>query len=299
MNAFDHIAIIYNPNSTGDAPNMAQALADEIDKNFKTIGVKATLTTTKRARHAIELSKNISLKYKRPLIVSVSGDGGYNEVVNGAMQAKKKSLKYQPVVAVIGAGNANDHRRVMRDKPLIELIKKGKPKSFDLLHIDATAKDFSLSRYAHSYIGFGITPEVGNELNKRDVNLWAEMKMILKTYRIYAPFRIQRNNAEYILDNLLFANINEMAKIVKLDDKNTVRDGRFEVIELRHRSKLHMLGTLIKAAVVGFKKPPSFQTFSLQTIDALPIQLDGEIEKLPKECSITVSSKQTAIDSLF
>lgn len=225
--------------------------------------------------------------------------GGYNEVVNGAMQAKASSRSAQPVVAVVGAGNANDHRRVMRDKPLIDLIKAGDPKPFDLLHIEATAKNFSLSRYAHSYIGFGITPEVGNELNKRDVNLWAEIRMILKTYRIYAPFHIERNNARYVLDNLLFANINEMAKIIKLDDKNTVQDGHFEVIELHHRSKIHMLGTLLKAAVIGFNKPPSFKTYSFKTIDSLPIQLDGEIEKLPEHAAITVTSKHTAIDSLF
>lgn len=299
MNAFDHIAIIYNPNSTGDAPEMAKKLASQIDKSYKTIGIKATLTTTDRAQHAIELAHDIAIKHKHPLIVSVSGDGGYNEIVNGAMQAKTEKKSCNPVVAVIGAGNANDHRRVMRDKPLIELIKAGKTKTFDLLYLEASAKNFTLSRYAHSYIGFGITPEVGNELNKRDVNFWAEISMILKTYRIYAPFTIVRNNAEYVLDNLLFANINEMAKVVKLDEKNTVRDGKFEVIELRHRSKLHMLGTLLKAAVRGFKHPPSYQTYSLKTVDALPIQLDGEIEKLPKSCEITVASKHKAIESLF
>lgn len=299
MKVFDHIAIIYNPNSTGDAPRMAEELALQIDRAPQTIGAKAVLTPTEAARHAIELARDISLQHKRPLIISVSGDGGYNEVVNGAMQAKETSRNANPVVAVVGAGNANDHRRVMRDKPLIELIKAGKPKSFDLLRIEAKAKNFSLARYAHSYIGFGITPEVGNELNKRDVNLWAEIRMILKTYRTYAPFRIKRNGGKYLLDNLLFANINEMAKIIKLDDTNNVHDGRFEVISLAHRSKLHMLGTLLRAALFGFRDHPSFQTYSLETLDALPIQLDGEIEKLPKNCSITVSSKNDAIDSLF
>ncbi|MEO5499236.1 MAG: diacylglycerol kinase family protein [Candidatus Saccharimonadales bacterium] len=299
MKTFDHIAIIYNPNSTGDAPQMAKELAHQVARNHKTIGVKATLTPTKRAKHAIELSHNIAKKHTRPLIVSVSGDGGYNEIVNGAMQAKLEKKSCNPVVAVIGAGNANDHRRVMRDKPLIDLIKKGKPMSFDLLLIEAKAKSFHLSRYAHSYIGFGVTPDVGNELNKRTKSLWSEISIILYTYRKYAPFVIRRNNSEILLDNLVFANINEMAKFVKLDEENTVRDGKFEVIELKHRSKLHILGTLLRAALVGFKNPPSFQTYSLKTVDALPIQLDGEIEKLPKNSDITVKSIHRAIESLF
>lgn len=299
MSSFDHIAIIYNPNSTGNAPQMAERLARQIDTNRKSIGIEATLTPTKRARHAIDIAKKIGTTYKRPLIISVSGDGGYNEVVNGVMQAKTESRTAQPVVAVIAAGNANDHRRVMRDEPLIDLIKIGKVRSFDLIRLEAKAKGFSLSRYAHSYIGFGITPEVGNELNKRSKSLWSEIRMILKTYHTYAPFRVQRNGSVQVLDNLLFANINEMAKIIKLDDKNTVQDGKFEVIELPHRSKLHMLGTLLRAAIFGFSKPPSFQTYSLKTIDPLPIQLDGEIEKLPRQCEITVTSSHQAIDSLF
>lgn len=299
MPSFDHIAIIYNPNSTGNAAELTEKLRDQIDDHYDAIGTRATLTPTKHAKHAIELAKAVALKHKRPLIVSVSGDGGYNEVVNGAMQAKRSSKKARPVVAVVGAGNANDHRRVMRDDPLIELIRTANIRSFDLLHISAKAQGYSLSRYAHSYIGFGVTPQVGHELNKHGKSLFYEIMTILKTYRIYAPFEIERSGQRTLLDNLVFANINEMAKIIKLDDENTVHDGKFEVIELRHRSKLAMLGTLLRAAVVGFSDPPSYQSYSLKNLKALPIQLDGEIERLPKGCDITITSEPAAIDSLF
>lgn len=299
MPAFDHIAIIYNPHSSGNAPALAKELAGQIAKNRDAIGVEGTLTPTEYAKHAIELARDVALQFQRPLIVSVSGDGGYNEVVNGAMLAKEQSSDAQPVVAVVAAGNANDHRRVMRDKPLIDLIVAGQPRAFDLLYLEATANDFSLGRYAHSYIGFGITPQVGHELNKHGKSLLYEIKTILQTYRIYAPFTIEQGGVKRILDNLVFANINEMAKIIKLDEENTVHDGKFEVIELRHRSKLAMLGVLIRAALIGFKNPPSVSRYQLKSSDALPIQLDGEIEKLPDDCAVTVTSKASAIDSLF
>ena len=299
MPTFDHIAIIYNPGSTGDAPDMAKNLAEQIDDHHKTIGRKARLTPTKHAGHAIELARDVALKYKRPLIISVSGDGGYNEVINGAMQAKEQSVTAQPVTAVVGAGNANDHRRVMRDRPLIELIKSGNVKSFDLIHIDASAKDFSLSRYAHSYIGYGITPQVGHELNKHGKSLLHEIKSILRTYRTYAPFTIEHGGERHLLDNLLFANINEMAKFIKLDAKNTVHDDKFEVIALRHRSKTRMLFTLLRAAVFGFRDHPSYTHYELKTLKKLPIQLDGEVEWLPKSCTAVITSKHAAIDSLF
>lgn len=299
MQPFDHIAIIYNPESTGDASRLAEELAQQINEARAKIGVGANLTPTKRAGHAVELARDITLKYPHPLIVSVSGDGGYNEVINGVMQAKEKAPHASPVVAVVGAGNANDHRRVMRSRPLIDLIIENKPKSFDLLHLSAQTDGFTLERYAHSYIGYGVTPQVGHELNRRGKSLLQEVSAILKTYRTYAPFQIERDSTQLTLDNLIFANINEMAKFVKLDDTKTLRDGHFEVIELKHRSKIHMLFTLIKAAVVGFKSPPSYSTYTLTSLKKLPIQLDGEVEWLPANCQATVTSRQTAIDSLF
>ena len=120
---FDHIAVIYNPNSTGNAEKLAKSFASSVKKHKKATGVPVTLVPTKRARHAIELSKTIASTYKRPLIISSSGDGGYNEVVNGVMQAISRHHSARPVVAVLAAGNANDHKRVMRgDEKLINLI---------------------------------------------------------------------------------------------------------------------------------------------------------------------------------
>lgn len=299
MSAFDHIALIFNPGSTGDAPALARDLAKKIDRAHKTIGVRATLTPTQHAGHAAELARRIAQKYKRPLLISVSGDGGYNEVVNGAMQARDASKAARPVVAVMGAGNANDHRRVMRDRSLLQLIKEADVKPLDLIHLAVTAKDFSLSRYAHSYIGYGITPQVGYELNKHGKSFWRELQAVIKTFHTYEPFMVERNGAQYKLDNLIFANVNEMAKFITLDEKNSVHDGKFEVIELRHRSKFHMLISLVRAVLFGFKNPPSYSRYSLKSLAKQPVQLDGEIEWLPAHARAEISARAAAIDSLF
>lgn len=299
MPAFDHIAIIYNPGSSGNAPELARQLKRQIDRNRTSIGINAVLTPTKHAGHAVELARTVALNYTRPLIVSVSGDGGYNEVINGAMQAKHRLKSARPVTAVVGAGNANDHRRVVRKDPLIDLIKRAEPRAIDLIRIKATTKNFTLDRYAHSYIGYGVTPQVGHELNKHGKSLYHEIKSILKTYQTYAPFRIERDKKRLLLDNLIFANINEMAKFIKLDEKNTMHDDKFEVIELSHRSKLRMLATLLRTALIGFKNPPSYTRYELKSLDKLPIQLDGEVEWLPARCTAVITSEHAAIDSLF
>ena len=67
----------------------------------------------------------------RPLLVSVSGDGGYNEVVDGTMQAGNDAA----VCAVLPAGNANDHRRATREQPLADAIVTGSVTRIDLLRL--------------------------------------------------------------------------------------------------------------------------------------------------------------------
>lgn len=300
MKVFDHIAIIYNPKSTGDAPRMAKDLYDSVNGHFEIIQKKATLYPTKRAGDAIEIAHEVASRHVRPLIISVSGDGGYNEVINGVMAAKKMFPAQTPVVAVMAAGNANDHQRVMRDDtPLIRLIKQAEIKSIDLISLNAQANDFDLLRYAHSYIGLGITPEVGRALNKHGKNRWNEAWLTLKTLKNFTPFEVTRDKVTLWYDSIVFANINEMAKFVKLDSKNTVRDGQFEVVAVKHRGKLHMIVAIVTALIQGFKRAPSYKTFSFTLPKEQLIQLDGEVIQLPSNSNVIIKSHHTAIDSLF
>jgi len=298
MTDFDHIAIIFNPKSTGDAPQMAKELTVAITKSSK-IGAKPKLTPTKAAGDAVKLARDIALRYKRPLIISVSGDGGYNEVVNGAMEAKTKT-KASPVLAVVAAGNANDHKRVMRgDTPLVRLIEKNQPRSIDLLHVAITAPNFNIERYAHSYIGIGFTSHAGDELNRHGKGRIDEIRGIWRTLRDFEPFVVERDGRKKRYDNMIFANINEMAKVVKLDDKNTVHDGKFELVATRHRGKLRMLLTLVWLAVRGTTPPPSYASYDLTLRGASSVQLDGEIDEIPRYCQVVVKSAPSAIETLY
>lgn len=300
MKVFDHIAVIYNPKSTGDAPKMAKDLRDTINGHYEVIEKKAVLYPTARAGDAVEIAEDIARKYARPLIISVSGDGGYNEVINGVMNAKKLFPAQKAVVAVMAAGNANDHKRVMRgDTPLIRLIKKANIKSMDLISISAKSDDFELLRYAHSYIGLGITPEVGHALNQHGKSRWNEIWLTMKTLGKFTPFTVERDGIGKLYDSLVFANINEMAKFVKLDDKNTVHDGKFEVVGLRHRGKFNMIRSLLGAALNGFRQSPSYSSYSFSLPDAQPIQCDGEIEELPADCKVLIKSHHQVIDTIY
>ena len=89
-----------------------------------------TLRPTERAGHGREIARDAA-RGGRPLVVSVSGDGGYNDVVNGLMEAGADAA----YAAVLAAGNANDHRRVTRERPLADAIVDGDVSRLDLLKL--------------------------------------------------------------------------------------------------------------------------------------------------------------------
>lgn len=119
MAAFDRIVVIFNPHSTGDAAALAEQLDAELTARLADTPV--TLSPTEHAGHAQDLAP-YAARTGRPLIVSVSGDGGYDEVIDGAVAAGNPAA----ICAVLAAGNANDHARTVQEQPLVEAIVAGK-----------------------------------------------------------------------------------------------------------------------------------------------------------------------------
>ncbi|MBP2215137.1 diacylglycerol kinase family protein [Arthrobacter sp. CAN_C5] len=74
---FDTVSIIFNPNSTGDAPKLASELYEQLGELLPD-ETDIRLQPTEHAVHAIDLSRDAAA-VGNTLVVSVSGDGGYNE----------------------------------------------------------------------------------------------------------------------------------------------------------------------------------------------------------------------------
>lgn len=290
---YSSIHIIYNPNSTGDSEAMAKDLQVELRENLTDIKIECI--ATKYAGHAEKLALQIARQEKQPLIVSSSGDGGYNEVVNGVMKAQND----QAMCAVLPAGNANDHSRAMHKKPLSEQIMKGKVTHIDLLKV-TVQNNFqeTQTRYAHSYAGLGITPVVAVELNKRTLNALWEIKIVLQTFLKYRPFRIRHNDKILRLDSLLFANINQMAKVLSLAPKNRPRDGRFEMILFPAGKKWQLIKRLTKAAAFHLENIESVNSYTFTTVKKMPMQMDGEVLKLPRDCKVLIESAAQVLSTI-
>ena len=296
MKKFTYAVLIYNPKSTGDAESKAKAVA----KDIRALGIKVMLSPTQHAGHATVLARAAALDHARPLIVSVSGDGGYNEVINGVMSAFEESTKIQPVVAVVAAGNANDHKRTMRsDVSLAELIRTEQVKPLDLLRLTATSGGEVVQRYAHSYIGLGLSAEGGQAINDSEKGVLHELEAVVQTFRNHKPFNIRQRVGWRRYDSLIFANIHEMAKVLKLSKRRRVRDGQFDVLAIPHRSRWNIIHYLFRAFISVHPGARRQSSFTASVRDCRVIQLDGEVMELPKEYRLQITVRKQVLESLY
>ena len=286
---FDAVEIVYNPNSTGNATERAQELADELAKRAPDLPV--TMRPTERAGHGREIARDAA-RSGRPLVVSVSGDGGYNDVVNGLMDAEVDEV----FAAVLAAGNANDHRRTTRERPLADGIIDGDVSRLDLLRMSVGD---GAPRYAHSYIGLGITPTVALELEKGGKGSIKEIISTIRTFSRFRPFQIETDSGTETFDSVIFANIREMAKFAELSDEGRPDDGRFEVIILRHTAKWRVLFTAAKAALRGLGPQPTAREYRFRTRDPMPVQIDGEVTELESGVAVEIEIVPGALQTVL
>lgn len=285
MLPFTSVHIIYNPKSTGASKANAQELHSKLHLHIPAVPCK--ILATKYAGHAEKLAYDIAAKHERPLIVSSSGDGGYSEVINGIMQAGAKAK--QPLCAVLASGNANDHSRTMQSRPLWEAIIKGHTVPLDVLRITVgNNKGSATVRYAHSYAGLGITPVVAKEVNANSYNRLQELKAVFKVFYSYTPVEIKHAGSWRRYDDIVFSNINQMAKVFKLTKYNNPSDGFLRVVYFPHTKKRYFAVKIVKAMLGKTDKVETTKKYSFQIKSSLPMQVDGEVLELPRDSMVTV-----------
>ena len=279
------IAVIYNPNSTGSSKTLAQEFKTQLLKHLP--HQKVELVKTKHAGHGETLTYEIAQSSKNPLIISSSGDGGYNDVINGAMKAQNEG--YKVTTGLLPAGNANDHYHNLHRQDLIEQIVKGNPTKIDLLKISSISSGKKIERYAHSYIGFGLTPIVGNELNKKKLNPVNEVFIVAKSLFTIKPVRLKIQNKIRRYESIIFSNVDVMSKYLKISQPSSMTDGKFEVTIFRRRNKIKLIMLLLEASFKGVKEDVQVSRFSLTTIQETLAQADGEIVTLDANAKTVIS----------
>lgn len=285
---FTDIVIIYNPNSTGNGRQNALQLKRRL---VKVIDPKiVSLVATKHAGHAEEIAYQRALASKRTLLVSSSGDGGYNEVVNGALRAQAKGA--QVTTGLLPSGNANDHWHALHRDDIVPAIVAGHVQRIDVLRMTAQKGHQTTIRFAHSYIGLGVTPLVGAELNKTTLGPLKELWVVARSLLHATSVAIERNGKRTRYTNLIFSNIFKMSKVLTLANEASLTDGKFEVNFYNSPSRFGLYRHLLKAAASSLDSQTHVSKFQFRTVKTTRLQLDGEIMRLAPNTNVSVSIEQ-------
>ena len=284
------VVILYNPNSTGESKQLATEFCDALAQADTTNILTIELTATQHAGHGEEIAASHAKKGEPCVIISASGDGGYHEVVNGALSADNSRV----ITGVLPAGNANDHHGAIGgdNESLIASILSEDYHDIDVLHLSAKVDGQAWARYAHSYAGIGVVARAARDLTKERPNVLQEKWLVAKSLFSFRYSKLIEGGKSRRYSSLVFSNIATMSKVLKLADESSLTDGAFEINRIRFHSKPRLLLYLATAATVGLKPAESVSRYTFTTTKATNIQLDGEVYTLDGGCDVTVTSQQ-------
>lgn len=282
---FQEIVIIFNPNSSGDSEKNAKELKVLLQKQLKK--VKITVIPTKRAGHAMEIAASYIDAKNPTLLLSSSGDGGYNEVVNGILKRPAPHV----TVGVIPSGNANDHYHATANEEMAARILRGKVHKLDVLKVAGVNQDKPWYRYAHSYIGLGLTAHIGEKLTEAELNpvneKWLVAKYLLRFNSVCLRFRGNKTWQWY--SSVIFSTIDRMSKVIQLSSNAKVNDGSFEVYITPKRSVFAMIRILLKGTISGLAPARRSSKIIFYAKKHTKIQCDGEVFAIDGGRKTTVS----------
>ena len=193
-------------------------------------------------------------------------------------------------MGVLASGNANDHSTAIGSDSLAKAIIDEDFHHIDTVKVTATVKGKSWVRYAHSYVGIGVTATAAKSLTEDRPNIFTEKWIVARSLLSFSYVKLIEDGKKRRYSSLLFGNISTMSKVIKLSENSSVTDGKFEMSAIRFRSKLRLIAYLLTAATFGLKKSRSLKKFEATTVSPLPIQLDGEVYVIDANSKLVIES---------
>lgn len=287
---FHTVILIYNPNSTGDSEKNARQFATDLAERSDNLDIK--IVATKRAGHAEDIAKKHA-DDKNLVIISSSGDGGYHEVVNGVMKAKGNCT-----VAVLASGNANDHARAVAPDDMVASIIGAKTRTIEMIRVTSKVDSKPWVRYAHSYVGFGLTPQIGKVLTDVRPNFITEKWHVIKHAFSFRHVAIEADGTVHKYHSLIASTIDRMSKVIKLDQTANFDDGLMEIYESKYMSPFSTFKELLSAGMKGVSRTTRTHSLTITTTKPLLIQLDGEVFTLDRKSSVELTCVKDSLRTL-
>ena len=268
--------VIVNPTSGKGAAlkkiNKIKAVIEEYNYKYQ-------MFITDYVGHAKEIVANLD---KVDLVISIGGDGTFNEVMQGNFQRKNKLL-----LTHIPFGTANDvgamygyTKNIIRN---LKMALEGKVKKIDICTINGIPFTYCAA--------FGKLTNVSYETPKK-----LKRKFGYLAYLIVGLKEINNKtklyNIKYTIDDetiidkysfLLISNANRIAGINNFYDNIYLDDNQFEVLFCNLTKKKDMVKTILHLSKKDITKVPGFKFYKTNNLkiefDALPTKgwsIDGE-----------------------
>lgn len=259
--------MVINPNS---GKRQRKINIKKVKKIFYNYGYELTIIFTEYKGHACEIIKSISAD----LVVSVGGDGTYNEIMTGNFERKKKLL-----ISHIPTGTANDigamygyTKSLYRN---IELLLKGKVKEIDICTINGRPFTYvaALGKFAN------ISYDTPRSLKKKYGYLayliegLKELRKYTKKYDITYKINNEKENVKASF--ILISNANRIAGINNFYHNIKLDDNRFEVLFCEMTDPKEILKALYYLKNGDISKVPGFRFYKT---DKMKLKFNDKID---------------------
>lgn len=303
---------IYNPNSGKKTFRKNKVITDfkKIEKIFNSYQYEVVFIKTKYAGHAKEIVSELE---QVDLVVSLGGDGTFNEVVTGNLKRKDKLvLSHLPygttndIGAMFGLG-----KNIYKN---LNLLLSGQERKIDICLVNGEPFVY--------VAGFGkfmnIPYETKRNLKKKIgysayiINAIEEF-LFSKTPLYEMTYEVDGEKYHGLYSFALISNASRIAGIKNFYKNVTLNDGKFEVLLCNLKKKQDIIKSLIYLKASDITKVPGFyfhktDHLKIKFIDKLkkPWCLDGEkMDDNIQEYDITITNNvrmlvpEKMIDKLF
>jgi diacylglycerol kinase (ATP) len=260
------------------------------EAHFRAEGSIFDVGLTNESGHASRLAREAALSgYTK--IISVGGDGTFNETLNGLIENDRAAADVQ--LGVLPVGTGSDFARALRipkdPRKAWQHLMNGKVSPLDVGRIDTRRGDKTVTRYFANVAGLGFDGEVSDRVNRSGrkgggtIPYLTTMLAALLSYKNkMVKVTIDDRTIEGRMNSVIVCNAKYFGGGMHIAPHADWADGQFDVILLGDFNKLEVLantpriyqGTHLLHPKVKFLRGRSV---SVETQDLMYLQAEGEL----------------------
>lgn len=253
--------VIYNPNS-GKGVN--KKTLNKLLEIFNKYDIDVTFIKSEYKGHIKQLVKNI---ISTDLVISIGGDGTFNEAMTGNFERKKRLLmSHLPVGTTNDIGNMYGYGKDLCKN--LELLLNGCIKKIDLCKINNQVFTYSA--------GIGKFISVSTKTPSKLKRKYGYLAYLLEGFKELVSDNVPLYNLTYKVNGdtykgkysfLLISNANRIAGINDFYKEIKLDDYTFEVLFCDITDKKQIIRSLFKLATADITKAPGFKFYKTSRLN--------------------------------